>query len=152
MAEFKITEFIHLGIDVGVEQTEWIIALDSEYKNVITHGTAQGYDPFVFNDNMRIEEIDGDSVMEYNRDKHISVDHHGNDREPIHYNRYGLYWNGDSKIWVKVRAFMNGKETPWFEKTWEPHHVDKDGEPIAPTNPLDLDDLEKYRRHTNRSY
>lgn len=152
MASFKITEFIHLGIDIGVERTEWIIAMDSEYEDVITHGFADGYDPFIFFDNMKIEELDGVSTLMYNYDNHIEVDYKGDPRVPIDYSPFGLYWNGDSKIWVKVRAFMNNKPTPWFEKTWEPNHTANDGTVIEPTNPLDKHDLEKYRRHTRRSY
>jgi len=134
MAFFDITDFIHLGIDVGVTETEWKISYDEEHKIPITHvKIASG--SITLNDDMRIEE-------------HQYVDERGI-VDLMNYNRKhtGLYWNGESPIYISVRIFMNGKPSNWFHRRFEYVYKTQYGTVVPHRNVIDFDNLENYNRY-----
>jgi hypothetical protein len=134
MAKFTISDFIHLGIDKGVEATEWKVTLDEGGNDIIIH-TEQDGPSLTYDGDMRITS--------YTKQDGTVIDLTNFN------NGTGLFWNGETPIWVHVKVVMNGKRSQWFSKEYEYIARTEDGVVIPHRNVLDFDKLEAYTRSSN---
>lgn len=133
MAKFYISDFIHLGIDVGIEKVDWIISLTEDNTQIIITEERTGGDLLILEHNMKLQVnplFPEMNIDELNEGK-------------------GVYWNGDCAIYVSVRITMNGKTGDWTQKKWTPL-VEKDGFYKRLSNPIRLEDIESYTSHQPR--
>ena len=125
MAIFRIEEFMHFGIDVGITALEVVVALDEDFEKILNVEVKEGYNVVELISNMKIQRATDDDI----------------------------YWNGHSVIYVKVRFFMNNNPKQWIYTSWEPNQLNFFGEHIEPTNPLTYEqimanDFSDYIKHS----
>jgi len=127
MARYKISDVLFLGSQVGVTAIELEVSHDENFTSVFNH-----------------RKVEQRGIMEIFSDMSFgNYTHKGNQ----------LYWNGDTKIYIRIRLYMDSKPTDWFEVEWEPDVRDYNGNKMPPTNPINMLDLnghdgDHYCRHT----
>jgi hypothetical protein len=136
MAIYKVSDFVHLGIDVGVEKAEWRISLNADNTQIIIDEEIIGsHHDIEWETNMRLmyNPLDPGMNMETVNDG------------------VGIYWNGDSPLYVSVRITMSGVPSQWYQKVWYPSTLTENGLLRRLSNPLDLERIPAYFSHNPRT-
>jgi len=136
VAQIHITDFIHLGIDKGIDFITWEFSQSISFEKILATKRTQGFDVLNLNDDMRI------NTTELNPDNNQYQDH----------NQSGLFWNGEGVLYIRITITMAGRKGKSFITSFEQKDYSPKGVYIPPTNVIDLDNLEQYDRNNKLNH
>jgi len=129
MATFLLKDIVHFGIDRGIEKVEWFLSLSPDFEQTFHHSFTTGVDKTTLRYNMRIYKITiNGQLYDFTNFQ----------------NGIGLYWNGHTPLYLKVRIHTFNDNIKEYTKDYMYSTKTPDGRDIPMTNPIDFTNLQKY--------